>query len=262
MKVTGIVAVHNEEKYLPYSLRPLNELKLHELIFVIDNCTDNSEEIVRSFVSKRGGKITHFKEHKWYNRAFETLDFGAQQATGDFIYFLGADIIVDPAIFDPNHWDKSASLKFRFFNYDLYGHTTGYAYEKTVFRILGRFGFAREQCFIEAFKRDHWLKTRHENPPEDLIGFLKAPREVLKHTVTEQLTRDFKCITTVECLHLRPRLTEEQQLLRGVARYVLKYPLWKVILHAVLLHRVYILVGYFHAKYHYREMLDKLTTEL
>jgi len=259
MKISIIMPVHNEEKYLPYALKPIEKLKIHEIVFVLDNCTDNSEKIVRGFISKhRNSKIVYMIKHKWLNKAFETYDFGAQHATGEYIFFVGSDVIVDPKIFTEKYCRSHNALKFRFYNYDLYGSRIGYAYEKVLFVILNKFGFAKEQCFVEAFKKDYWQKTRRENPPEDITGFFKRPKEVLRAILEESYEGKFKYITTVKCLHLRPKLTKEQQLLRGLARCILEYPFWKVLLHSILFNRIYILVGYFHGKYSYRKSLQEL----
>jgi len=263
MKISIIMPVHNEEKYLLDALKPIEKLKIHEIIFVLDNCTDNSEKIVRGFTSKhRNSKIVYMREHKWLNKAFETYDFGAQHATGEYIFFVGSDVIVDPQIFTEKHCNRHNALKFHFHNYDLYGSKIGYAYEKVLFTILNKLGFANEQCFVEAFRKNYWQKTRHENPPEDIVGFIKRPKEVLRAILEETHEIKFKHITNVECLHLRPKLTKEQQLLRGLARYILEYPFWKVLLHSILLSRIYILIGYFHAKYNYRKLLEELTKNI
>ena len=46
MKVSVVMAVHNEAQYLPYTLFPLTQIDFDEVIFVLDRCTDNSQQII------------------------------------------------------------------------------------------------------------------------------------------------------------------------------------------------------------------------
>ena len=251
MRISVIMPIHNEEEYLPYSLRQLDELKgkIHEFIFIIDNCKDKSERIIQKFALKHPNcKIFYVKEHKWLNKPVENYDFGAQHATGNYIYFIDADTIVDPKIFKKEIWKKGNALRFRYYNYNLYGSKIPYAYEKVLLKIAGRLGFAKGQCFVLAFRRNYWRKIRFEAPPEDIEGFLKCPKIVLKHILEQTDKKIYKYITDTECLHLRPKLTKGQQLLQGVARLLLKYPFWKVLLHSILRFKIYILIGYLQAK--------------
>jgi glycosyltransferase involved in cell wall biosynthesis len=65
--INCVISVHNEEKYLPYSLKPLL-LTDFEIIFVLARCTDSSEKIIQKFMAKRGKcKVVYM--HACYLRA-------------------------------------------------------------------------------------------------------------------------------------------------------------------------------------------------
>jgi len=78
------------------------------------------------------------------------------------------------------------------------------------------------------------------------LGFRKALQLVLKNIIAE--SEKVSMHPNTKILHLRHGLSKEEQLLRGVARYVLGYPLWKVLLHSFLFFRIHVLVGYLQAK--------------
>jgi glycosyltransferase involved in cell wall biosynthesis len=250
MKISVVIAVHNEAEYLSYALKRLQPSPIHEFIFVLDRCTDNSEEIARKFIAKTNAKCKIITKtfQKGLNPAFESFDFGAQYATGDFIYYIGADIAVDPKIFNAENWRERSALKFRYYNYNLFGSKVPYAYEKVIIKLSEKLGAKVGQCFVEAFRRDFWKKFWTEHPPENLEGFLKEPKFTLKHILAEDDRKMFINITTTECLHLRPKLTRGQQLLQGIARYLLNYPFPKVLFHSILYFKIYVLLGYLQAR--------------
>ena len=47
-KTSVVVAVHNEEKYLPYCIAGLVKSLVYEVIFVLDRCSDRSLKIIES----------------------------------------------------------------------------------------------------------------------------------------------------------------------------------------------------------------------
>lgn len=95
-----VVPVHNEEKYLPFVLPALVRLYAGEFVFVLDNCVDNSEQIIHDF----------FKLYKYEYRihkidGYEGCEFNFRVAFVKFIclcvtwydnvLLVDADTIVD-----------------------------------------------------------------------------------------------------------------------------------------------------------------------
>jgi len=251
MKISVVMPVHNEELYLPYSLKPLLEAPIYEFIFVLDRCTDRSEDFILKFGRHRKRcKIIHKTETKWLNPAAEAYDFGARHATGDYIYFIDADTVIDSETFDEKHWRKGDALRFRYYDYDLCGNKVRCAYEKVILNLSEKLGLSTGHfATVIAFKRNYWERTRHEWPPEDMESFRKNPRFVMKHILMQEHEKSFLRISTTNCLHLRPRVTISQQQLRGIARYLLNYPLWKVILHSILYFEAHSLFSFLQAKW-------------
>ena len=250
MKISVVMPVHNEEHYLPYSLKPLFKAPIYEFIFVLDRCTDRSENFILRFVSHRKRcRIIHKSETKWLNPAAEAYDLGAQHASGDYIYFIDADTVIDPEIFDEKHWEKGDALRFRYYNYDIWGNKVKSAYERVILELSEKLRLSTGHfATVIAFRRNYWERTRHEWPPEDMESFRKNPRFVIKHILMQEHEKSFLKISTTNCLHLRPRVTISQQQLRGIARHLLKYPLWRVVLHSILYFEAHSLVSFLWAK--------------
>jgi len=252
MKISVVMPIHNEEYYLPYSLKPLLEAPIYEFIFVLDRCTDRSEDFILRFASHhRRCKIIHKTETKWLNSFAETCDFGAQHASGDYIYFIDADAVIDLQIFDDRHWQKGDALRFRYYNYDMRGTKVKFAYEKVLLKLSEKLRLSTGHFATAiAFKRDCWERKRHEwrEWAEDMESFRKNPRLVIKHILMQEHEKSFASVNTTNCLHLRPRVTISQQQLRGIARHLLNYPSWKVVLHSILYFEVHTLVSFLQAK--------------
>lgn len=264
MRISVVMPVHNEERYLPYSLRSLEKAPISEFIFVLDHSTDRSEEILRKFASKYPKcRILKKTKMRWLNPSAESYDYGAQHARGEVVYFIDADVAVDPAVFDEKNWKKGNALRFRYYHYNLYGNKLKYGYEKVLLRISEKLGLSTGHfATVISFNKAYWEKTRHETPPEDMEGFRKNLKFVIKHILLQEHKTVFANINTTNCLHLRPKTTKSQQTLRGIGRYLLNYPLWKVVLHSVLYFEVHTLIGFLQAKWGQYGDLRKLASQV
>ena len=95
MKISGVMAVHNEALYLRYSLPALKKIPLDEIIFILDRCTDNSEGIIRK-TAFPDSEIVFKKEQHWKNPIGEAFQLGFDKARNDLVFALGADIVFTP----------------------------------------------------------------------------------------------------------------------------------------------------------------------
>jgi glycosyltransferase involved in cell wall biosynthesis len=255
LRKTVVIGIHNEEKYLPYCLGSLWNAPVDEFIFVLDRCTDRSEEIVKAFTKYHlNSKIIHKTKKSWVQPVIEVFDEGAKHATGDFVFNVPADAAMDLKVFDEKNL-RGKPLMFRYYNYNLYGSKISYAYEKILLRIYDRLGIPSWQCSMEALPREQSI--RGKLPPEDVTGFQKVPLLVLKNIMVESEKKYF-CVQDTKVLHLRPGLSKEEQLLRGIARYVLKYSPLKVLVHSLLYMKLYVLIGYIQARNGSYGNLDKI----
>ena len=91
--VSIIVPVHNEEETLNKSLTSIRNQNVDEIIVILDNCTDDSEKIVKTHSENdQRIKFFHLKEHKYKkNKYAETVNFGALKTKNDFICIVDAD---------------------------------------------------------------------------------------------------------------------------------------------------------------------------
>ena len=94
--ISLVMPIHNEEKYLPESLKTLKDVEnqFFELIFVLDKCTDSSEKIIAEWFAN--ATIIKKESNKWRNSYAENLQLGFQASTGNIICIQDADATTPP----------------------------------------------------------------------------------------------------------------------------------------------------------------------
>ncbi|MCS7113619.1 MAG: glycosyltransferase family 2 protein [Nitrososphaerota archaeon] len=239
MDVSVIMAVHNEERYLPRSLSALAKSEFKEFIVILDRCTDNSENIVKKFFPK--AKIVRKYSQKWKNSYAENLHIGFNNAESDLIcihdadiespynflykltkYIKGSVVSVSPLI----QTDKKAS----FLNL-LY-----YYWEKTYnFAPLGR-------------EPRGGVRLVKYSCLEEIGGFkdVEAPDTQLDLDLRRKGYQT-RIVDEVICLHLRKFSFSKaihSQILSGRMRRKIKMPLWRVLGHSIIRLRPFVLYGY------------------
>jgi len=247
MKISIVMPVHNEQKYLPYSLPSYKHIEneVDEFIFVLDNCTDNSEEIIKQAFPD--AILIHKKEHKWRFYAAESFQLGFDHANGDIIIACGADLIVDPYIpkitrkifNDP----QVGTVCYRYYNYDLFnfwrrlhGH-----YENLYKSITQKFRRQARHTGFYAFRKEMMRQ----------IGGLKDIPSEYDEFCRRAKKNGWKVIyvPNSKTLHLRPGLTPRKQYIQGTARTTLpNYNMFNTLFHAFIHFKPYLLVGFLHAK--------------
>jgi len=218
------MAIHNEEKYLPYSLRPFLQTNF-DLIFVLDRCTDSSEKIIRKFMIKRRNfKITYKNKAGVFspNPAFDAFLYGSGFASGEYIYWIGADFVVPIAMF--KYRPEKEALKFEYIDYP---NHLGYAW----FKFLSHFA---KHYTCEAFRREHLSRGKYHFPVEEEI-VARAPED------------KFQLISSVELLHLRLNQNRVRHYVQGYIRRLKRVKFLRVLLHSILFRKPQVIVGYLHA---------------
>jgi glycosyltransferase involved in cell wall biosynthesis len=232
-EVSIIIPVHNEEKYLPYSLKPLADLRDTPIIFVLDRCQDGSEAIVRKFARKRDNVTVLKKEDdsKTDNPAWEAYLTGAEQVRRGRVLFLGADVIMDTRVFC--YLNRARLLKFRYVNYASH---FWYTFEKTFQR------FTSKSYFLECID----VNLIHELPfmSESYNDIVQGRTKLTDILNAVSFNRKFVNIDSVECLHLRPFIPEDRQLLQGYVRHMQGVPLLKVLMHSLIYRKPHVFRGY------------------
>lgn len=261
MKISGALPVHNEEKYLPYTLSHLLRCRLDELVFVLDRCNDGSEEIIDHFsdVAPFEVRKIHVERREWKYPTAEVFKIGFENAMHEVVYSLGADCLYHPEIFEVD-WSNLDFASFPHIDYDPFGslpkkvHAQWINFYKEIVYMLypkltgkqkfsGIFGFRKEMLndikFIDVMSEDIWfLKTAYSR------GYR------------------YRYFPEFVSMHIRPcTSTQDKSYLHGVSRAQLKYPFWKVVSHSILFNKPKTIVGYMQERFALRSFADKKLTE-
>lgn len=153
MKISFLVPAHNEEKIIEKTISHLVKIPIanYEILIGLDGCTDNTENIVKSY-SKKDKKIRYFNLNLRKGKP-EVVDFLIKKAKGDVIVINDADWLFSAKSKDkyedyfevfkdkeiggiaesfPVEWDKN-KLKKSNMGYQMVAYSTKYwlDYQKT-----------------------------------------------------------------------------------------------------------------------------------
>jgi len=261
MKISVVMAIHNEEKYLPFSLASLINAQIDEIVFVLDRCNDKSLEIVKHFSNKVKYRCVIIEKNfnEWINSASETFTYGTNFVKGDVIFHLGADFIPDSKLFNKNLWNNKdiSVISFRYNHYQLYGGKLHCAYETVIMKLFEFLRLAKLRGAYPSgayvFRKKVWNYIQLKDVPSDYDRFLRDIENSVHVQYDDFLGRTKKHFIHIynnktNSLHLRAGLTKEKQISQGITRVYLKYPLWKVIFHSILHFKFHVLKGYIGAK--------------
>ena len=250
MKISGAMPVHNEEKYLPYSLASLLDSSLDELVIVLDRCTDKSEQIVRRFIRKAPFevKVISVKKHKWQFHTAEVFNVGFKNTTGNIIYCIAADIYYNPEIFKINWKDLDFAL-FPYADFSIYGSTVDklqgnwIRFCKIVIRTLyPKLSKKPNLSVLRAFRKSLL----------NVIPLIDVPSEdTWFNRQAYERGYKWKYFSNLVSLHLRPTTisAKHKQLQLGARRAKMNYPFWKVTGQSVAFIQPYLFKGYISEKH-------------
>jgi glycosyltransferase involved in cell wall biosynthesis len=241
MRISGVMAVHNEAGYLRYSLPALRGIPFNELIFVLDRCTDESEEVVRR-LAPEGSEIVFKEEQRWvFTRAGESFQMGFDRARNDVVFALGADLVLTRRVFDVAvdlMGDSGVgSVFFGFAQRPIRG--TRQRIHEEYINFLKRYLLDRFSPYrmlfttgVYCFRRS--LARLRDVPAEydDLHGQIRA--------------KGYRAIYVPDAgiVHLRAGLSREKQIWHGRVRAKLGEPLMKVALHSIVNLKLWTLITF------------------
>lgn len=248
-RVSLTMPVHNEENYLRYVLPSIRAIRhrLHEIIITCDHCTDHSQELIEEWLPE--AKVFCLGEHEWNFYAAETFQYGFDNATGDVILATGADLILEPSVFDAIEQDfkdeRVGTVCFRYYNYDLSSfmlrlHGT---YENLYRSLIQHIRTAARHSGFYAFRKKMM---------EEIGGLADIISEYDEFCIRTQ-KHGWKMLYEphTHVLHLRAGLTPRKAYLQGVARFSLpQYSLLKTLFHSFVHLKPHLVVGYLHAKHY------------
>lgn len=105
MKLSILVPAFNEEKTILTVLEKLDSISLlnsieKEIIVINDCSTDNTEQVVQSFISNKFESNLRYIKHDRNQGKGAALHTGIREASGDFIIVQDADLEYDPEEFN------------------------------------------------------------------------------------------------------------------------------------------------------------------
>lgn len=230
MRISGVMAVHNEAEYLMYSLPALRRIPFDELIFVLDRCTDNSEEIIRRLAPNHS-KIMFKEEQYWVNPIGETFQMGFDRARNDLVFALGADLTLTPRVLtiteDYMRDPKIGSIFFGYTRRSIQGLHRRIHEEYINFLkryLLDRVSPYRMEFTTGVYCFRKSLAKLRDIPEEynDLHNQIRAKGYVAAY------------VPDAGIIHLRTGLSKEKQILHGRVRAKIHEPLMKVALHSII----------------------------
>jgi len=238
MKLVCVLAVYNEENYLPYSLGPLRKLGCL-VVVVLDRCVDSSEKLVRRHL--RNIELVFKDGNCWGNACAEAKSLGcdvAKKLGADLILMVDADVLLDvealqkgKRILESSKYDIVV-LPYK--QYSLYGSFLS----KILNQIQNLFGFVSRKLKIQPVRSGIYVGKAHAVCLEDFMS---------EYDVLQQKTRTTWLYS--KGLHLRPRLDIRSQMAHGLARAKRPQYSWlKVIIFSLFTFQPFTVVGYLKAK--------------
>ena len=231
MRISGVMAVHNEAEYLRYSLPALAGLPFDELIFVLDRCTDDSEKTIRRLAPRNSKIMVKQKQYWFYTRAGETFQMGFDGARNDLVFALGADLILTPHAFaiaedlmgDP----KVGSVFFGFTQRPIRG-VCRRIHEEYI-NFLKRYLLDRVSPYRMEFTTGVYCFRK------SLARLRDVPAEYDDlHDQIRVKGYEAMYVRDAGIIHLRAGLSREKQIWHGRVRAKLHEPLMKVALHSII----------------------------
>lgn len=232
-----VVAVHNEEKYLPYSLTNISNSVFDEIIFVLDRCTDASEKIVKTIRDNRF-YLLHKNQQTWNEGCAESKNMGCLYAIGELLMISDADVILDiVAVRKAVEYLKKRDIDAIIFTY----------------RQYSIFGTVLDRI------KDEWMNILWKlirkcglQPPRSGIYMIKKKVANIPDLPNEydNIQQKLRIIPiSTKTLHLRPRRSPNELFQRGRLRAQLpQYSKLKIFIMSILQFEPNLFVGFLRGK--------------
>ena len=241
-----VVPIHNEERNLLYSLPSLFNLDPDEVVFILDNCTDRSKQLIEAYAQKirylGSLKLIEVREipPDWRYRVAYLFRLGYMAARNDAILTMAGDIILDPSMKNIIEGFGRDDVKTISFGLKPYPLDTTYFLRRIISRILPRTAF--QGIFL--FSRSAWLETEVE---EDAKQILKAQDTLTFNSIKRKYASRY---TRTNTLHLRSRFNDSKYYYtRGQVSYqVSRRSTLFMFISSIVYMRPQMFVGYIHAK--------------
>jgi len=247
IKRSVVMPIHNEEKYLPYSLSSLKKCPIDELIIVLDRCTDKSETIIDSFSMPFDVLKIHKEKQLWRSCTAEVFEMGFSNTKGDILYSMAGDFLIDPNQFNLEHFENADFVSFFYYNLDLMGR---FKYRQQWLNFMKKHinitrlwkGAIAQKTGHFAFKREVWEDLHIRDVPSEYDDFMvRALKKGFR----------YKFISNIRNYHLRVGLSKDRQFLQGMSRAQGNRCFLPTLAHSIVFMKPYLFISYLYEKqYH------------
>jgi len=238
MKLFCVLAVHNEQKYLPYTLESLKKLDC-PVVVVLDRCLDSSENLIKRHIQKV--KFVFKDVSHWKNSCAEAKSLGcdiAKKLGANLILITDADISLDveaiqkaKRILESSKYDI---IVLPYKQYSLYGSFMS----RISNQIQNLFTSINRKLRMQPIRFGIYIGKANSINLEDFV----SEYDVLQQKVSTTWIQS-------KNLHLRPKLDIASQIKRGIARQQLPQYTWlKMLISSLFTFQPFTLVGYFKGK--------------
>jgi glycosyltransferase involved in cell wall biosynthesis len=247
-----VVPVHNEERFLFYSLPSIYRLEPDEVILLFDRCTDKSLNVAEKLAKRfEYAYRTRFIElnkpsPEWAFRVAFLRWHGFKEAKNDIILNTDADVILDEKI--KTYLPQVGKNNVALISFGRKSYPP--APRLLIARLITNFSL-KAFAGTFAFSRRALFETIDENTFRRIVS---AEDTYIYLSISKKYKTMFIQTNTI---HLREKESAEKQFVRGIAYWEVGHnPLWKATLHSIVYFRPLLLAGYFHARLKDRENTD------
>jgi len=232
--VSCVLPIHNDAKYLRYSMPTLLKSSFKEIVVVLDRCSNGSEDLIQKFGDDRF-KVVLKNNTLWKNSCAEAKNIGCSKANSPLIFHCDADIILDLEALE-----KAKSLLRR------HSKLNAVTFSYRQYTLDGSF-FERIRNEWTNLMASISRKTGIQPGHSGIYLIRKEWANLSDHFSEYDLTQkkvNFVQIET-DTLHLRPGYSKTKQFIRGKTRVALRqYGILKMLLSTILGLQPYMLVSY------------------
>jgi glycosyltransferase involved in cell wall biosynthesis len=246
MSFTVVLPIHNEASMLPYTLRSIFDIQADEIIFGVDRCTDESEDLILDAAKHlhhqhKGSLILRRFTEKdgdgWGFRPAYLRRELYRMSSNDVIINTSADLRLDPNI--SSYLNLISNNNYGLLSFHYYEVPWNIqCFERA---LITRFmpGFTG----LLAFSKQAWLET------EDIEELKKVKLGEDTHLQLAIKNRYHVKHIHSKSLHLRPNEEKSDHYLRGTIQWDrLHNPAWKTFLHSAVMLRPAVIAGWRHAR--------------
>jgi len=239
-----VIPVHNEAKLLAYTLPSIYGLKPREAVFILDRCTDSTEDIIKGVWKKYDNERAKLvllrveSKSKWRVHLNFLYDLGIRKAQSKIVLLSQADVLYDHRKIQRNIADALHGMV----SFAVSSHPHLSFWNHFVDRSLQLFGAVlglTRFSGVFAISKQHYLSCFLTT--EDFLNFdtqLKMNFEKMQNAYKFVLSKN---------LNLRPWARSKLWNL-GVDKYEVGVPFWKVMLFSIIRLMPEVFAGYLHAR--------------